>query len=82
MFKLPMKDTYTMRKVRGNIKEALFLITIGAFEEGMSVKRTVEFIDSMIDFCELIDVFDKNELRKIFVDMLRESINENSKKEH
>ena len=83
MFKLPMKDTYTMRKVRGNIEEALFLITKGAFSEGVSVKRTAEFIDNMIDFCESIDVYDKNELRKIYVNMLEEAlINENSKKEH
>ena len=82
MYKLPKKDTYTMRKVRQNIEEALLLITKGAFSQGVSVKRTAEFIDNMMDFCEIIDVYDKDELRKIYVDLLEESINENCKENH
>lgn len=83
MFKLPMKDTYTMRNVRGNIEEALFLITKGAFYEGVSAERTAEFIDNMIDFCEMIDVYDDGELRNIYVKILKEAlINEGHKKEH
>lgn len=82
MYKLPKKDTYTMRKVRQNIEEALLLITKGAFSQGVSVKRTAEFIDNMMDFCEIINVYDKDELRKIYVDLLEESINENCKENH
>ena len=83
MFKLPMKDTYTMRKVRGNIEEALFLITKAAFHEGLSVKNTALLIDHLIDFCEMIDVYDDGELRNIYVKILKEAlINEAHKKEH
>ena len=78
-----MKDTYTMRKVRGNIEEALFLITKGAFAEGVSVKKTAMFIDNLIDFCESIDVYYDGELRNIYVKILEEAlINEGHKKEH
>ena len=78
-----MKDTYTMRKVRGNIEEALFLITKGAFAEGVSAKKTAMFIDNLIDFCESIDVYYDGELRNIYVKILEEAlINEGHKKEH
>ena len=83
MFKLPMKDTYTMRKVRGNIEEALISITKGAFREGASARKTAMFIDNLIDFCEAINIYDDGELRNIYVSKLEEGMkNENSKKEH
>lgn len=76
MYKLPKKDTYTMRKVRENIEEALIFIAKGAFSQGVSSRKTAMCIDNLIDFCEAIDVYEEGELRAIFVKKLEGIKNE------
>lgn len=83
MFKLPMKDTYTMRKVRRNIEETLIIITMRAFSEGVRTEKTAELIDNLIDFCEAIDLYDKGELRNKYLEMnVKEFMYVHCKKEH
>jgi hypothetical protein len=76
-----MKDTYTMRKVRANIEEALLFIVKESFRQGISANRVLMYLDNLIDFCECIDVYDKGELREIYCSRLKEVILDESHKE-
>lgn len=74
MLEIP-RDTLPIKLVRHNVKELLMVTVQECWRQNKSSFDTFLYLDEVIDWCEAVGIFDKDELRTIIINKLGDDIN-------
>lgn len=77
MFEIP-KDN-SIRLLRKNIEELLMATIQECWKRNKTSLSTYRYVDEVIDWCEGVGVYNKDELRNIVITKLGECINAKTK---
>lgn len=74
MFRIP-KETRSIKLVRQNVEELLMTTIQECWRTNKTPIATFRYVDEVIDWCEAVGVYEKDELRTIIIEKLGDIIN-------
>jgi hypothetical protein len=78
MLEIP-KEALPIKSVRYNVEELLMVTIQECWKQNKTPIATYRYIDEVIDWCEAVGIFDKDELRTIIINKLGDRINAKTK---